>query len=142
MSDKSEVEILLNNIQKGLKKYSVQDLNEAIVTFLNKKNDKSLEIDKVILIVCRDYSISKSTLKSKNARGHIQEAKQITYCLLHFNIGLSIRHIATKIFFNWPTSVAIGVKKYRNADKTHREDKKFIDRYEKLQSTLLKEICT
>tara|TARA_R110002153_G_scaffold184946_2_gene338093 strand:+ start:101 stop:532 length:432 start_codon:yes stop_codon:yes gene_type:complete len=142
MSDNIEVETLLKNIQKGLKKYSVQDLNEAIVTFLNKKNDKSIEIDKVVFIVCKEYGISKNTLKSKNARGNLQEAKQLTYCLLHFNIGLSIRHIATQIFFNWPTSVAIGIKKYRNADETHKQDKKFIDKYKKLQSVLLQEICT
>lgn len=142
MSDKREVESLLKNIQLGLKKYSVQDLNEAIVTFLNKKNDKSIEIDQVIMLVCQEYSISKSTLKSKNARGNLQEAKQITYCLLHFNIGLSIRHIATKIFFNWPNSIYVGVKKYKTADKSHKEDKKFIDKYEKLQSMLLEKICT
>ena len=142
MSDKREVETLLKNIQLGLKKYSVQDLNEAIVIFLNKKNDKSIEIDQVIILVCQEYNISKNTLKNKNARGNLQEAKQIAYCLLHFNLGLSIRHIATKIFFNWPTSVYIGIKKYKTADKSHRQDKKFIDKYEKLQSTLVKQICT
>ena len=111
MSDKQEVDNLLRNIQKGLKLYSVTELNEAIITFLNKKNDKSLEIDKVVSMVCKEYSITKSSLKSKNARGTLQEAKQITYCLLHNVLGLSIRFISTKIFFNWPTSVAIGIKK-------------------------------
>jgi chromosomal replication initiation ATPase DnaA len=141
MSKKRELETLLGNIQRGLKKYSVQDLNEAIVTFLNKKNDKSIEIEKVISIVSKEYNVSRNTLKNKNARGTLQEAKQISYCLLHFNLGLSIRYIANSIFFCWPTSVAIGIKKYKEADKNHKEDIKFIEKYEKLQGVLIKEIC-
>ena len=141
MSSKKEVESLLKNIQRGLKLYSVQDLNRAIVTFLNKKNDKTADIDKVMGIVCKEYSITKESLKSKNARGNLQEAKQICYCLLHFNLGLSIRHISEKIFFNWPTSVSIGVKKYKNADVKHKQDKKFIEKYEKLQKQLITELC-
>ena len=132
MSKKRELETLLGNIQRGLKKYSVEDLNEAIVTFLNKKDDKTIEIDKVI---------SRNTLKNKNARGTLQEAKQICYCLLHFNLGLSIRHIANTIFFCWPTSVAVGIKKYKNADEHHKQDKLFIDKYEKLQGILIQQIC-
>ncbi len=141
MSDKKEVENLLRNIQKGLKLYPVKDLNEAIITFLNKKNDKSIEIERVMVLVCKEYGISKSSLKSKNARGTLQEAKQITYCLLHFVLGLSIRFIATKIFFNWPTSVSIGIKKYKDGDINHKQDKKFIDKYLHLQSKLVEEIC-
>tara|TARA_R110001606_G_scaffold397588_1_gene574509 strand:+ start:1085 stop:1513 length:429 start_codon:yes stop_codon:yes gene_type:complete len=141
MSKKQELETLLGNIQKGLKKYSVQDLNEAIVTFLNKKNDKSLEIEQVIKIVSKEYNVSKATLKNKNARGNLQEAKQIAYCLLHFNLGLSIRYVANNIFFCWPTSVAVGIKKFKSADNNHIQDKRFIDKYEKLQTELINEIC-
>ena len=52
MSKKRELETLLGNIQRGLKKYSVEDLNEAIVTFLNKKDDKTIEIDKFVIVYC------------------------------------------------------------------------------------------
>ena len=141
MSNSKEVESLLKNIQKGLRLYSVQDLNQAIVKFLNTKNDKSVDINKVMIMVCKEYNITKTSLHSKNARGNLQEAKQICYCLLHFNLGLSIRHISEKIFFNWPTSVSIGIKKLKTADVKHKQDKKFIERYEKLQNQLITELC-
>ena len=108
---------------------------------MNKKDDKTIEIDKVIGIVSKEYNVSRNTLKNKNARGTLQEAKQICYCLLHFNLGLSIRHIANTIFFCWPTSVAVGIKKYKNADEHHKQDKLFIDKYEKLQGILIQQIC-
>lgn len=134
---KSELELLLKNIQTGLKKFSIQELNEAIITFLNKKNDKSAEINHIMNIVCEEYKISKEGLKSKKARGTLQEAKQITYCLLHFNYGFSLRYISTNIFQNNHNSVAIGVRKLKNADPNHIIDKKFIEKYNKLQSKLI-----
>ena len=140
MAQEKEIELLLRNIQKGLRKYSVKELNDGILAFLYKKHDKSHETDYVLEIVCKEYEISLSSLKSKNVRGNIQEAKQIAYCLLHFNLGLSIRQIASRVFMNWPTSVSLGVKKYKTADSTHAQDKKFIDRYEKLQEQLIKYI--
>jgi len=100
MSENKDFENLLKNIQEGLKIYSVKELNEAIIKALNKKHDKTLEIDYVLTLVATKYGISIKTLKQKNARGKILEAKQISYCLLNQNLGLSIRYIAEKIFFN------------------------------------------
>lgn len=141
MSDNKEIESLLKNIQEGLKKYTVQELNTAIVSFLNSKHDKTQEIDFVLKIVCDEFQISKKILKSsKNARGVLQEAKQIAYCLLHFNIGLSIRYISDRIFFNGHTSVFIGVQKFKNADHEHKADKVFIETYNKLQTKLIENL--
>lgn len=143
MSDDNnrEIENLLKNIQEGLKKFSVKELNSAIIKILNKKEDKTREIDYVLNAVCNEYSISRSTLKNKNVRGTLQEAKQITYCLLHFNLGLSIRYIANRVFDNWPTSVSIGIQRYKKADITHKEDKKFVDKYVKLEKKLINKIA-
>lgn len=140
MSDNKEIEALLKHIQEGLKKYTVQELNTAIVSFLNSKHDKTQEIDFVLKIVCEEFQISKKTLKSKNARGILQEAKQIAYCLLHFNIGLSIRYISNRIFFNGHTSVFVGVQKYKNADHEHKADRGFIETYNKLQTKLIENL--
>ena len=142
MAHEKDIELLLKNIQKGLRKYSVKELNDGIVSFLYKKSDKSHETEYVLEIVCKEYGISLSSLKSKNVRGSIQEAKQIAYCLLHFNLGLSIRQIAEKVFMNWPTSVSLGVRKYKTADSNHVQDKKFITIYEKLQEQLITYIRT
>jgi len=134
---KNELEKLLSNIQHGLKEFSIQELNVAIITFLNKKSDKSMEINYVLQMVADEYKFSKKALKSKTARGLQQEAKQITYCLLHYNLGFSTRQIANNVFFNNHNSVAIGVRKLKNADPKHKVDKNFIDKYEKLKSRLI-----
>ena len=38
---------------------------------------------------------------------------------------------------NWPTSVSLGVRKYKTADTNHIQDRKFIIKYEKLQEQLI-----
>lgn len=136
-NSKSELELFLHNIQEGLKKYTIQELNEAIITFLNKKSDKTIEINYVIGLVCKEFSISKEALKNKNSRGVQIEAKQIAYCLLHLNLGFSLRYISNRIFFNNHNSVAIGVKRLKNADPKIKIDKEFTDRYKKLENQLV-----
>jgi chromosomal replication initiation ATPase DnaA len=136
-NNKLELESLLNNIQEGLKKFTIKELNEAIISFLNKKSDKSLEINYVMHIVSKDYNITFETLKSKNARGNLQEAKQIAYCLLHFNLGLSLRYISNRVFFNNHNSVAIGIKRLKKADPNHIVDKNFIGKYKTLEHELI-----
>ena len=139
MSENKDFENLLKNIQEGLKMYSVKELNEAIIKALNKKHDKTLEIDYVLTLVCNKYGISIKTLKQKNARGKILEAKQVCYCLLNINLGLSIRYIAEKIFFNWATSVAIGIKRLKmSSGKDLFKNKPFMDNYNALSEELIK----
>lgn len=139
MSENKDFENLLKNIQEGLKLYSVKELNEAILKALNKKHDKTLEIDYVLTLVCNKYGITVKSLKQKNARGSILEAKQICYCLLNQNLGLSIRYIAEKIFFNWATSVAIGIKRHKaSSGKDLFKNKPFMDNYQELQLELIK----
>ena len=136
-NNKLELESLLSNIQEGLKKFSIEELNEAIILFLNKKSDKSLEINYVMQIVSDEYRITLPTLKSKNARGNLQEAKQIAYCLLYFNLGLSLRYISNRVFFNNHNSVAIGVRRLEKADPKHIIDKNFIEKYNTLERKLV-----
>ena len=135
--DKKEIKNLLKNIQEGLSKYSVSELNKALIVALNKKQDNSEHIDFVFKIVTQDFGISIQTLKSKNPRGLINDAKQITYCLLHFTLGLSIRHIAQRIFFNWHTSVAVAIKRFKTANVNVKNDKQFLDRHSALQTKLI-----
>ena len=142
MPENKDIGLLLKNIQEGLKNYSIKELNEAIFDALSKKHDKKEEIDYVISLVVKNYKISERTLKKSNARGDGQDAKQIAYCLLYFNLGLPIRYISQRIFFNWPTSVLIGIKRYRNASENVKQDKGFIDTYSKLQQQLLQFINT
>jgi chromosomal replication initiation ATPase DnaA len=140
LTENREIENLLKNIHQGLKKYSIKELNQAILNFLNKKNDKSTEIDFVLNSVCHHFSISLNTLKKRNVRGNIIDAKQITYCLLHFNLGLSVRDISKNIFSNSPTAVSLGIKRLKQADATHISDKQFIEKYSVLEKKLVHHI--
>ena len=76
-------------------------------------------------------------MKNKNTRGIPQDAKQITYCLLHFNIGMPIRQISKNVFNNSATAVYLGIKRYRECDITHAQDKNFINNYKMLEKKLL-----
>jgi hypothetical protein len=140
LTENKEIENLLKNIHQGLKKYSIRELNQAILNFLNKKNDKSGEIDFVLNSVCHHFSISLSTLKKRNVRGSIVDIKHLTYCLLHFNLGLTVREISKNIFSNSPTAVSLGIKRLKQADATHVLDKKFIDKYIFLEKKLVNHI--
>ncbi len=135
--DNQDIGVLLKNIQQGLKKYSVNELNDAIVKALSNSHDKSEEIKYVITIVCNEFKVSEFALKNMKKRGALQEAKQIAYCLLYFNVGLSIRDISDNIFFNWHTSVANGIRRFKKSDIQHKQDKEFLDKYTLLRNKLL-----
>ena len=136
MSDNEEIKKLLKNIQEGLRIYGLQELNEAIVNTLNDKHDKTNDIDYVLNLVCEEFRISKKSIKSVNIRGNLQDAKQVAYCLLHFDLGLSLRHISERIFFNSHTSIANGIMRFKNANVLVKQDKEFIDKYNTLQAKL------
>jgi hypothetical protein len=142
MKENTEVEYLLTNIQKGLKIYSVKELNNAITKILNKKDEKIDEINYVLDLVCEHFEITQSQLKKKGTRGKIIDAKQTAYCLLHFHIGLPIRYIARKVFNNWPNSISIGIKRMKCADMKIKQDEIFINNYKKLQQKLSVYITT
>jgi chromosomal replication initiation ATPase DnaA len=138
MSDQKEIEILLKNIQEGLKKYSLKELNEAIVEFFNKKDDKTNEINIILDIVCADFNISNRVIKKKNGRGEISEAKQLAYCLLHYNLGLSTRHIAEKIFIgHWHSVVYKAIMRLKNAQPNIKSDRQFLEKYQELNEKFI-----
>lgn len=138
MTENKDIEILLKNIQEGLKVYTLKELNNALAEVLNKTHDKKDEIEFVLNSVMQHYNISYRILKQSHTRGVKQEYKQMAYCLLYFNLGLPIRYISSRIFLNWPTSVLTGIKKYKNLNPELKQDKKFLETYETLQKKLIK----
>ena len=129
MPENKDIEQLLKNIQEGLKKFTVKELNDAIISFLNKKDDKSQEIEFVLSLICEEFNTNLRTLTT-NVRGILHEGKQIAYCVLHFNLGLSTRYIADKIFNNWHTSVHTGIQRFKNCNMQIKQDREFMERYE------------
>jgi len=143
VENNKEIETLLKNIQKGLKKYSVKDLNSAIVEILQKNGSQQKEIDFVLKIVAQKYKISVKTLVNSRARGEIQEARMLSYCLLHYTLGLSIRHVAKNIFHRWHNSVASALRHYKQIQpEKFRVDKEFEDNLKDCQTQLLNYLNT
>jgi len=138
MSDNKELETLLKNLQKGLSKFTLKELNEAVVLMMKNKQDKKEEIEYVLNMVAGEYSIPVRTLKTSSQRGKIQDAKQITYCLLHFNLGLSIRHIAKRVFMTeWHNSITPGITRLKRVNPDVKIDREFKAKYDLLSQKLI-----
>jgi chromosomal replication initiation ATPase DnaA len=140
MNTAQEIEALFKNLHHGIKTYGVKELNDAIVKVVYEKKDLSNEIDFVLNSVAEHYSITKDILLYSTRRGDYQQARQLSYCLLYFNLGLTLRHIATQIFGKHHRVVAIAVEYYKNLNERIPSDKKFIDNYKLQQGKLLEYI--
>ncbi len=140
MSDKNKTELehLFKNIGRGLKKFSAGDLNKAVIAALKNQSDPSPEIDFVLESVAKHFKISVKALKQTHTRGKLQDAKQISYCLLHFNLGLPINYIAKNVYENWPNSVQKGINRLKNMDIHIKSECDFKMTYEALEQQLLK----
>jgi len=137
MGESAELEQLLKNIQSGLKKYSIKELKDGIVSYFNKNYDKTLEINTILNVVSEHFDTTIATLNQKNVHGELHDAKQICYCIMNFQLGLSTRYIAERIFgYSVHTNVHRGIMRYKNANMELKPDREFVEKYE-----LLKKQC-
>jgi chromosomal replication initiation ATPase DnaA len=138
MNKDRDLEDLLKNIQEGLKKFTIKELNDAIVEFFNKKDDKTKEIYYILEIVSEEFKTNVRHLKKKNVRGDLSDAKQISYCLLHFKLGLSTRYISEKVFSsNWHSVVHKAILRFKNANLSLKPDREFVEIYNKLSEKFI-----
>ena len=137
VANTKEFQSLLVNIQKCLKKYSVIELNNALVSFFSKKLDNSSEIDFVLMEICKEYCISKRTLTHSTARGTTQQARKIAYCIFNLNLGLPGRYISNKIMFGTTHhTVSRAIREYKALSNSVKTDREFKEKYEKIQQKL------
>lgn len=132
-----DLQEFLGNAQKALEKYSVKELNEAIIVALNQKDGKKNEISHVFDIVCEDYKVTRRVLMSNSQAGEAAKARCMAYCLLHINLGIPMRQITKRIFTGrWHNSVAVAIKYFRALNVSIKPDKEFKERYDRLESIL------
>lgn len=138
---KQEVETLLKNMQEAVKNLGVDGLNDALVVLINQNSDNSEDVAKIFKVVSQEFKIEIKYLMLKHARGHLNDAKQICYCLLHNILHLSVRQIA-RIFNieNSFASVFNGIDRLRKADPNFKQDKDFVQHYENAKINLLTEL--
>lgn len=146
MSETASFQLLLKNIQNGLRVYSADDflnqLNQRVIDLLNSKDDKQKYVDFALKLVCDEYGISKRILINSTARGKFQQARIMAYCLLHHELGLPARYIAKRIFDKWHNSILDGLRYFKTIDMSIKEQKQFHEVYIRLQEKLISTIKT
>lgn len=137
MQENKEVEHLLNNIQKGLQMYSIKEFNTAIKGIIDNSGETKKDIIKYTLhSVCLNFKISMSDLMSKNNRGTIIDAKQIAYCLLYFQLNLSVKYISSSVFKSWRNSIYRGINRLKNINPNIKDDENFFKKYNTIKDTI------
>lgn len=136
-----QVETLLKNMHKVIKKHGIDGLNEALVVLINQNSDNSEEVALAFKVVSEEFNIEPKHLMLKHTRGRITDAKQICYCLLNGCLNLSVRKIAK--IFNLGNSFAVvfnGIDRLRKANPSLKQDNEFIKHFEKAKNNLLIEL--
>ena len=138
MHDNQEIEHLFNNIQKSLKIYSVKELNDTLKDIISyKDSNKKEDINYSLGLVCEYFNISTAQLMGKDNRGRIVDAKQIAYCILYFDVKLSVKTISKSIFHNWRNSVYRGINRFKNINKNIKEDEMFFSNYNSIREKFI-----
>lgn len=131
------LELLFKNLQKGLKAYSPEELTEAITEVLKKKTDRNPEKDFIVSRVCEQYNITPRALIF--GIGHnVYEARKLTACLLHYELGLSLRHIAISVF-QQKSHYRVGeaTRYFKTINPSVKTDRMFRDKYQNVQLKLI-----
>lgn len=138
----TELETLLSNFQEALKTYSLKDLNIAILSALNEKNNDKKQSDQVLKAVCSVYQIGIRELITSRSRGKIQEARMVAYAILHYDLQLPLRFISSVVFkkkHHGSIAQSLIVFKQLNPGK-FAFDKETMDKYKEVQSITLKHL--
>ena len=130
----SEIQKLLKNIVDVLKTYTIPELNDYLVTVINKKEDTHHAQIYILDLVCETYNISHRALIYSKSNQSVTKARQVAFCLLHFTLGLSTRHIASNVFhFKYHNAVSSAIKMYKNLDMEIKPDRQFKESIEVLR---------
>lgn len=137
MADKESIQQLFKNLQKALEHYSIEDVTEAVAAYLHSKSDVSEETNYVLEIIAADFNISRRTLVHSFAKGNISVARNIAYCVLHYNLKLPVRHISTRIIpRKGHGSVFNAVKYFKSLNPEVKVDREFKEAYDRVSKKL------
>lgn len=133
---KKDLELLAQSITEGLKEYTIEEISTAIKDHLEVNRTK--EVSFIFKTVAEHYQLTRRIIITGKSSGKIQEARKIIYCLIHYNLNLSTRHIAKRIFKNkWHSSVAITIRYFKTLDENIKIDREFSEVYKIHQAKLL-----
>jgi chromosomal replication initiation ATPase DnaA len=131
ITNETELEIkrLLKNINSGVNKLSLKKFNSVISKAIARHSNKEeTDIDAVVKIICKYFSISKEMLNTKS-RGQVYQAKMISFKILNHTLGISAQRIG-KYFKRYPNSITHALKGFESLDPKRRQrDQKIIEDY-------------
>ncbi len=124
-----EIKRLLKNINSGVNKLSLKKFNSVISKAIARHSNKEeTDIDAVVKIICKYFSISAEMLSTKS-RGQVYQAKMISFKILNHTLGISAQRIG-KYFKRYPNSITHALKCFESLDPNRRQrDKKIIEDY-------------
>ncbi len=144
-SDNKELQLFFKNLAYGLKKYSLQELNENLSSMVTNKaykdKQKAYYIDCVLSEICQEFNLTKQELVKGRGKGVVQIARKYAYCILHDDFEIPIRHIAKNVFhLNWHTSVSVVIQYKKSLNLDIKPDREFSEKLEALKERILKKI--
>lgn len=140
MQDKQqfkEFEAFFKSALECLKHLSPAEIAEQLTKISTQNSDKKFHIEFILNSVSAEFEISRRSLIYSAQRGNIQQAKQLAYCLLHFEVGLPVRYIGKRVFSVAHPSVVRALKRYNNINLLVPADREFKEKYEKLKRVLV-----
>ena len=145
MSEKEEVIRLIKSLQKGLKQFTLKEFNDALSEVVSPpiedQKSKEKHIELLLDLICTEYNLTRQELLYGRAKGDVQKARSVAYCILHFNLKLPIRYIANKVFsLKWHNSVGVAIQYYKNLNYEITPDKEFKDKLEKIQANAINKL--
>ena len=115
-----------------------EELMKAVKGVVHQRDDAHLDIEQLLTIVANGYGISKRTLKKARSIGKIREARNVAYCILHFELKLSCRYIALKVFCHKAhNNVWEAVNNYKSLNKKIKSDREFQEKYDQYNEQLI-----
>lgn len=129
-----ELQLLFSNISKGIKSFgSISEFNAQISCALVKNSKNNSVVNTVLNIVCNRFDVSPLTLRNNHASEQVAYARSICFCILHFELGLSMRNICKAVLETENKSHATvykDIKRFRILNENLASDRQFKKDYD------------
>jgi chromosomal replication initiation ATPase DnaA len=145
LGERKDLQVFFKTLQQGLKKFSLQELNESIEGIVSDKNlrkrEQKLKTDCVISEICNEFNVNRAELLKGRGKGQVQVARKYAYCILHHDLELPIRYIAKSVFqHQWHTSVSVVINYSKSLNMMVKTDREFAEKLENLRSRIQEKI--
>lgn len=139
MNEKKDLTNLFQNLKDCLDVYTTSELSDALVTVLNKRDKKSIAIERVVDAICEVFQCKKKVLINASMRGDNRLPCHVLIVFLNKEYDINHRYITNEVFNMNPNShvgVFNVIKRYKNLNPNVKTDAEFISYYEKVREVV------